>query len=448
MSILPKLERDLHAAAERRLDQRRASAEAGTRLRRPARRSMRVVALVACALLGMSAIALAASSLIPNGKPVHTGPLNPRFGNGVPQPGASRLLPLRVPDPDGGLPWGMRVVHTTRGYVCIEVGRVQHGELGELGIDGAFRDDGRFHPIPVDALPSILRSGLQPTEDGNTGCFLSGKAVAAESVGMDRSVGALADPSAAPARHLRDVSYGLLGPNAVSVTYRAGGAEHTLATLPGLGAYLIVGSISKRDKWASGGASIGTYGDLSPRGTLTEITYRVDGRLCERWPVQPPWSHVQPPRPCPQPHWPTTHARELNLHRPLRVHLDMRGDLITGADVSFTAPYAITSARYSYSLLMPLPHCGLEGGGYNGYDRTERDIARGATLHFHLSDPFAVDACARRTATLEVVYEQAEGGADVIVGRSVLRQPAGTRLQRMPRRPRLWSRDAHAPRRH
>ena len=36
-------------------------------------------------------------------------------GIGIPAPGGSRLLALRAPDPQGGLPWGMRLVHTTRG---------------------------------------------------------------------------------------------------------------------------------------------------------------------------------------------------------------------------------------------------------------------------------------------------------------------------------------------
>ena len=77
-------------------------------------------------------------------------------GEGIPVAGGSRLLPLRAPDPAGGLPWGMRIIHTTRGLICVQIGRVYHNQLGQLGVDGAFHNDGRFHPLPTDALPDVL----------------------------------------------------------------------------------------------------------------------------------------------------------------------------------------------------------------------------------------------------------------------------------------------------
>ena len=43
-----------------------------------------------------------------------------------------------------------------------------------------------------------------------------------------------------PAAHRRTLVYGILGPHAVSVTYRAGGSQHKVPVVPGLGAFLIV----------------------------------------------------------------------------------------------------------------------------------------------------------------------------------------------------------------
>ena len=64
-----------------------------------------------------------------------------------------RVLPLRVADPDGGPPWGLRVARTSRGLLCVEVGRVVGGRIGVLGRDGAFHDDGAFHPFAENYLP-------------------------------------------------------------------------------------------------------------------------------------------------------------------------------------------------------------------------------------------------------------------------------------------------------
>jgi hypothetical protein len=46
------------------------------------------------------------------------------------------------------------MVRTTRGYECVELGRVLHGRLGVLGQDGWFGDDHRFHPMPASVFDS------------------------------------------------------------------------------------------------------------------------------------------------------------------------------------------------------------------------------------------------------------------------------------------------------
>jgi hypothetical protein len=192
-------------------------------------------------------------------------------------PGASRLLPLRVPDPEGGLPWGMRIIRTTRGELCVQIGRIEHEQLGELGIDGVFHDDGRFHQMPADVLPETSRVGTSVYNNDATesvSCHLVGQAVAGEHLGVDRSAGAAnGHVQRIPRRELRNLSYGLLGPAAVSVSYHDGAKPHTAAVLAPIGAYLIVQRATRGEQVGSGQESLGSEGDLPPSAPLTAITY-------------------------------------------------------------------------------------------------------------------------------------------------------------------------------
>jgi hypothetical protein len=176
-------------------------------------------------VLATAAIALAASGVILTGSPVGTvrAPVA-TAGEGIPVAGGARLLPLRVVDPAGGLPWGMRIVHTTRGLVCVQLGRVDDGQLGQLGVDGAFHDDGRFHPLPTDALPDTL---------GNVGGWMSGNCsspgdiYAGDSVGLELNAATSPRAGAGVLADRREISFGLLGVHAVSVTYREGSKIRT-----------------------------------------------------------------------------------------------------------------------------------------------------------------------------------------------------------------------------
>ena len=97
--------------------------------------------------LGLAAAAVAATSAILVGEPVKNPPglqLNPKAGLGV-IVGSGKLLGVRTADPDGGPQWGLRMVKTSRGLGCVQLGRVVDGKLGVLGRDGAFADDGKFH---------------------------------------------------------------------------------------------------------------------------------------------------------------------------------------------------------------------------------------------------------------------------------------------------------------
>jgi hypothetical protein len=77
------------------------------------------------------------------------------------------FAPLRVADPAGGFPWGLRFYlprqanggsaasNTVR---CLQYGRVAGNTLGVLGEDGAFGDDGQFHALPVERLTGCISS--------------------------------------------------------------------------------------------------------------------------------------------------------------------------------------------------------------------------------------------------------------------------------------------------
>ncbi|MGA2453190.1 MAG: hypothetical protein ABSG93_06675 [Solirubrobacteraceae bacterium] len=463
MSILPQLERDLHEAAERRL--RAASEGVGdnesdgkawrsatrTGLRERARR-LRVPALAFGCLLATTTIALAATGVILTGAPVRPqGPLNPNAGEGVPAAGASQLLPLRVPDPEGGLPWGVRIVHTTRGEVCVQIGRVANGQLGELGIDGVFHDDGRFHPISPAVLPETSGVGKSVEDDAATesvSCELAGHAIAGEHVGVDRSAGAAnGDARAIPRGDLRDLYYGLLGADAVSVSFREGTEPRSEAVLPPLGAYLLVRRIAPHQHVGVGEESIGTEGDLAPEPPITAITYRLDGRLCQRGPTLPPWVTSRLADPCPFPHWPSSrYVAPRDLRQPLRVRLQISHRLITAVELSFTAPLAVTSANADYDIRIPSVSCvppvpgrgpGARAVGATGYtgQSIERDIARGAIVTQSLSayglfagvcgGPREPRPWTRRVATIEVLYAHPDGEVPVLVGTATVREPAG-----------------------
>ena len=77
------------------------------------------------------------------------------------------MLPIAAPDPAGGPDWGMRVLSTTRGEGCLQLGRIVDGKLGALGQDDAFANDGRFHELPVSAA---FDSAAAPCSTPTGGC--------------------------------------------------------------------------------------------------------------------------------------------------------------------------------------------------------------------------------------------------------------------------------------
>ena len=406
--------------------------ELTTAMRRPARRGLLAgrnrrlgLAVALCAVT--AGTALAATGVIPLGSAVHVpSGLNPRAGSGVPAPGGSVVLSLTYPDPAGGPAWGMRVVRTTRGLVCVQIARFQDGQLGVLGIDGAFHDDGRFHPLPASALPDA--GGARGVERlaPNTTCTLPTQPFAGDRLGVARGGGGPFDTTRVPRSRLRDLHYGLLGPQALAVGYSLGAQRHSEAVVPGLGAYLIVTPTKPGEAVATAGGSFGSFGGLSPVAPLTSITYRLHGKVCER-----PLPGRRAGRQCPPPQ--SDHGRPASpakpLHRPIAVRLRVSQHRIRDAVASFRAPFAATGAGQRYEVRIPIGRCHGTAGGWSG-SSTDRDIARGELVSQAVGDPF-VNACGRRLVTIEVLYAVA-GYPPREIGSARIAKPPGTRPEPSP----------------
>jgi hypothetical protein len=328
-------------------------------------------------LLRVSAVALAglllivgaafASGLITIGSPAKKVE-NFQIANsglGSVTPGSARVLGLRVSDPQGGAPWGLRVFTTTRGAGCIQVGRVIDGQIGVLGTDGAFGDDGQLHPLPVASTEQLACSA----PDANGGIFdnvskgdeLANGLVGPEAVpsreapeAHDICAAAASTPaeqSAAqgricPQSEERDLYYGLLGPQAESVTYLEDGKPVTVPTSGSEGAYLIVQNAPSQ--WQPNDAyGVGETGPVPVYSPITEIHY-TSGAVC----------HTSSPSEstCAPNGIPAGYVAAEPTPTASQAATTVSSRLVTGTDghpealVTFNAPLAISSVRDQYKL--------------------------------------------------------------------------------------------------
>lgn len=318
--------------------------------RRFALRRPTAVVFAALALAVVGTGALAATNVIHFGRPAHPTSAfsNPHRGAGAILPHTVRLLPVESPDPVTGPPWGMRVLSTTRGVGCIQVGRLLRGKLGLLGTAGAFGNDGLFHVMPA-------RSAFSPPGctllDRNGRIFLSvfvdylPASGTAQSCFMQRFF--KGGPPPQPACRLRDVrtvAYGLLGPAARSVTYSVGGVSRTVGTAGPEGAYLIVLPAIRQGR--SDAVQANTLPSVG--GRITAIAWR-DGSVCHL----PAHGHPFPASACTARGYvppATTKLTPAQVAAPVRVRpvRSARHGRRHVVQVSFEARVPVTSARSAY----------------------------------------------------------------------------------------------------
>jgi hypothetical protein len=299
MSYLPELRQALVEAAGRQASSLERHAGMAPNARRGWRlgRWRRLALNLALGLVGTT-VGLSAAGVFKRGTQV--GPEvtpSPSAFEGVAIPDTVRLLALRADDPGGGPPWGMRVLRTTRGLTCVQIGRVGFGTVGVLGRDGSFGNDGRFHPLSENFLQTPF--GCAPT-DGRGNGFLNAFLQDTPASGMlggrgcrvaDELARRRARANTCPARDLRDVFYGLLGPDAVSITHlTASGTTRRTPTSGPEGAYLIVlphatkgclvpAAPRRFPKLCQVGFQGDTGGPGIPAGAISAVAYR-DGHVC------------------------------------------------------------------------------------------------------------------------------------------------------------------------
>jgi len=254
----------------------------------------RTSAIVLVAMLVICAGALAAGGVIRIGAPAepHESSFYALRGGGIVK-GTVRLLAISTPDPAGGAPWGMRMLSTKRGEGCVQIGRLLDGKLGALGQDNSFHDDGLLHEFAVNTFGAQRSCTLL---DGNDRLFLNavvGDIPASAWRGNYPDKGCV--PSTAgpyerfaqdgkrkpypvcPQADERNLYYGLLGPDAKSITYKLDGVTHTQLTAGPEGAYLLVTKASPTQLFNFNAG--GTQDVVPVDGPITELHYR-DGSTC------------------------------------------------------------------------------------------------------------------------------------------------------------------------
>ena len=250
-----------------------------------------IAAAVVLAGAGGGALLLQRGSPLPA---AYVVPANPETGLGQPEAASLTPLSVRVADPEGGPPWGMRVIRTTRGLVCLQGGRLQNGQLGGLGSGYAFDGDGRFHPflaedaIATDACPAV--GAERPAFLPGSPMIVTANALplAGENVAPgDRVHCDLPGEDnwgvRCPQSELRQVAMGLLGPDASSIGVSVpGGSSFTVKPVGRDGAYLIVlpapaNANASMNSGPAGRAVLTiTYND----GSQCQIPYSASGHQC------------------------------------------------------------------------------------------------------------------------------------------------------------------------
>ncbi len=410
--------------------------EATRARRRP--RLLRLTVLIP-ALLVLSAGALAAGGVIRIGtpaEPIKGFTTSPRGGGVV--AGTDRLLALTAPDPGGGPPWAMRVLSTKAGEGCVQVGRLLDGKLGAIGQDSAFHDDGLFHAF---ALDSTFAKSACTLLDGNGRIFLNatvgdmpasawvgygGGCVPRTATHAERFDEHGQPRALCPQADERNLYYGLLGPDAESITYKLDGQTHTQATVGPEGAYLLVTTASPTQLFNFNAG--GTQDVVPVDGPITELHYRngatchitsrswIGGREACKPALQEPVGWAPPRAPTP------TAAQ---VAAPLRALLlrNRRGGYEIA--LSFRSRIAIDNARLTYKATWREPgmHAGISAGG----PLTPSSPAAGQTVSARIGGGLRPGVTSGEVVFMDATgpgnLEEGPGTVEHIVGRFSVRVP-------------------------
>ena len=221
--------------------------------------------------------------------------LNPSGPTGV--IASTVRLAAVVADPEGSGPaWGIKSYRVQGDKTCFQVGREQSARIGAVGAYGSFGNDGRFHPFTFSDVgfgTCIPNDAHQHAFDNvayaNAPASASGEPCPTFPHGLPPHMPAQARAHLTTQSHAADclarnqrlVAFGLLGPDATSVTYRT---AHGIATTPTHGpdgVYLIVEPVNPaicgtQCEYAGGG---GATAMKLPIGLIAKITYR-DAPIC------------------------------------------------------------------------------------------------------------------------------------------------------------------------
>jgi hypothetical protein len=386
-----------------------------------------LIAVFAVLVLGGTAVALAASGVLESGTPVQSAtrlPTAPGAGNGVLKVSTATLLPVRAADPGGGIPWGMRLTKTTRGLGCLEVGREQNGQLGVVGQDSAFHDDGLFHPLSAALSVTSPVCAALDREHQLVLNVTVGNVPASGLNASDLNVaGGCLPPNTrepggiyCPQRDERTLYYGLLGPQATRLTYNVNGTAHTVTPEGPYGAYLIV---TRSPPETPGHIDNAISDSLHPGPPITSVTYR-NGLRCNyaqlgvvspQCRVPPGYVAAQAPR--------YTHAQ---LATPIRASV-RRAPHGWHVVLSFIARVPVTNALSSYTATLPIHN------GYYGLPITQRNVAAGTRIHFvsflQLPLPAGIyhGTLDYTTATTPGQSSDSGQGAHILIGHFTIRVP-------------------------
>jgi hypothetical protein len=424
--LLPVLER-LGAEVERVAYA--AEAGAGTDAARTPRRRRRAhvpraLVIALAALVPTAAVVAAATGLLSTGAPV-TDPKGVGFGDaksgwGVPIAKTIKLAPLRVGDPDGGPPWGIRTFRTTRGVGCVQIGRVQGDQLGVIGQDGAFDNDNKFHPMG----PTVMTGAFCTPVDGAGHAFLAVVRDGLPSAALDR--GCAVQPNdrlpTCALGHQRIVFYGVLGPEAEAITYRApDGSVATQRVTGPEGAYLVV-QRPTREHPADGSFQY----SQTPATRLLSVRYR-DGSVCRM--ISP--IRFNGARRCPAKGYVPPAGRRLtsaDVAAPVKATVSSRP--VSQRLPGMAAPPKNTKIPDAWRVTVRFRARVATRGQANAYvfsivPRTQKRCKLGGMGGMVNHDVQAGDAVAERV----FVPADCRGRLDVLVA---LRQPSGTKADPVP----------------